>query len=112
MIDKYIEAGIILTETALNGDYKKGNIVAQKNRKLFEVLAHDKVLAMKVLTQVMISDNDSARSMAAADLLRLNIMTDQAASVLTEVAKRTDIIGFEAMMALKIWKGEISGKAL
>jgi hypothetical protein len=112
IINQYIETGTTLTETVFSGDYKKGNVIAKKNRKLFDVLAKDKELAEQVLSQVMICNTDKARSIAAADSLRLNILTDKAVEVLKDVAKRGDIIGFESEMVLKIWRGEVPGKAL
>jgi len=112
IIDQYIETGVVLTETALNGDYKRGNTIAKKNRKTFDFLTHNKDLAISILAQVMNSDIDKARSIAAADSLRMNIMIKKAINVLEEVAKRSDIIGFEAKTALRIWRGEFPGKTL
>lgn len=112
LVQQYIETGMVLTETSLNGDYKKGNKIAKENRKVFETLEQNKDLAIQVLMMVMNSDNDKARSIAATDALRLKIMTEQALNVLTEVAKRSDIVGFGAETALKIWRGEFPGKAL
>jgi hypothetical protein len=112
IVDQYLETGVVLAETALIGDYKRGNKFAKKNRKVFDALRQDKDLAIQVLQQVMNSDNDKARSIAAADAIRLNIMIEQAVVVLEEVAKRSDIIGFEAKTALKIWRGEFPGKTL
>ena len=112
LVEQYLKTGVVLTETSLNGDYKKGNKIAKENRKVFEVLGHDKDLAMQVLIQVMNSDNDKARSIAATDAIRLNIMIEEAVGVLEEVAKHRDIIGFGAETSLKIWKGEFPGKTL
>ena len=112
IINQYLETGIVLAETALNGDYKRGNKIAKENRKVFVILGQNKDLAVQVLMQVMDSDNDKARSIAAADAIRLDIMVKQAVDVLEEVAKRSDIIGFEAKTALKIWRGEYPGKTL
>lgn len=112
IINQYLETGIVLSETALNGDYKRGNKIAKENRKVFAILGQNPDLAMQVLMQVMNSDNDKARSIAAADAIRLNIMVKQAIDVLEEVAKRSDIIGFEAKTALKVWRGKYPRKTL
>lgn len=112
IIYQYLETGTILAETALIGDHKRGNKIAKENRKVFSILCQNKDLAIQVLMQVMSSDNDKARSIAAADAIRLEIMIEQAVGVLEEVAKRNDIIGFEAKTALKIWRGEFPGKTL
>jgi thiamine kinase-like enzyme len=112
IVEQYIEAGKVLTETTLNGDYKRGNKIAKELQKVFEKLGKNEDLAIQVLSQVMSSDIDKARSMAAADALRLNILVEQAIIVLEEVAKRSDIIGFGAETALKIWRGEYPGKTL
>lgn len=112
IINQYLETGVVLAKTALNGDYKGGNKIAKENRKVFAILGQNKDLAVQVLMQVMNSDNDKARSIAAADALRLNILIEQSIDILEEVAKRSDIIGFEAKTALKIWRGEFPGKTL
>jgi len=112
IIEEYIEAGIVLTETTLDGNYKRGNAVAKRLQKAFILLEQDKELAEQVLMQVMNSKIDKARSMAAADSLRMRILVEYATCVLEEIAMRDDIIGFGSQMTLRIWRGEVPGKTL
>ena len=110
IIDQYIECGAILTETTLNGDYKRGNKVTKKMEKLFNIFAQDKDLATFILTQVMDSNVDKARSIAAVEALQLNIAIEKAVNVLEEVSKRSDIIGLGPKYALMRLRGEIPNK--
>lgn len=113
LIEKYIEAGIIMTEALPNGDYKTNNREAKKLKRIkSDFLENDLDLAKHVFAEVMKSENDMARSIAATDALRLNILIEQAIDTLIEVAKRNDIIGFGAETALKIYRGEFPGKTL
>ena len=111
-INQYLKTGTVLTETALSGNYKRGNIIAKKNRKVFDYLSQNRDLAIEVFSTIMNSDNDKAKSIAAADSIRMNIMLEQATTVLEELAKRNDFVGFEAELVLRIWKGEFPGKTL
>lgn len=86
IICQYLDTGDVLTETALNGDYKRGNKIAKENKKVFIILGQNKTLALQILQQVMNSNNDKARSIAATDAIRLDIMVEQAVCVLEEVA--------------------------
>ena len=106
IINQYIEAGIILSETTLSGDYKKGNPIARKLAKPSELMSNDEELAIQVLTEVLKSDNDYTRSLAASEALGLGIMIEKSISILEEVARRNDTIGFGAEMALRRWYGE------
>ncbi|KJS22039.1 MAG: hypothetical protein VR72_08135 [Clostridiaceae bacterium BRH_c20a] len=113
LIEQYINAGIIMTEALPNGDYKTNNREAKKLKKIkTDFLENNLDLAKQVFAEVMKSENDKARSIAAADALRLNILIEQAIDVLEDVAKRADIIGFGAETSLKIWRGEYPGKTL
>ncbi|MCL2817640.1 MAG: hypothetical protein FWD39_04555 [Clostridiales bacterium] len=38
IIDQYVEAGNILAETTLSGDYKRGNKTVKKIQKIFEAI--------------------------------------------------------------------------
>lgn len=102
-----------MTEALPNGDYKTNNREAKKLKKIkTDFLENNLDLAKQVFAEVMKSENDKARSIAAADALRLNILIEQAIDVLEDVAKRADIIGFGAETSLKIWRGEFPGKTL
>ena len=113
IINQYIETGIVLAETSMNGDYKRGNAIAKKNRNIYELyLETDKEIASQILSQVMESGVDNARSLAATDALRLNIMIEKSVNVLEEVGEREDMVGFLAKTALKVWKGEVPNRTL
>jgi len=113
LVEQYIEAGQIMAEALPNGDYKKNNREAKKLKKIkSDFLENNLDLAKQVFAEVMKSENDMARSIAAADALRLNILVEQAMSVLENIAERSDIIGFGAETSLKIWRGEFPGKTL
>lgn len=113
LVEQYIEAGKIMEEALPNGDYKKNNQEAKKLKKIkSDFLENNLDSAKQVFAEVMKSENDMARSIAAADALRLNILVEQAIGVLEDVAKRRDIIGFGAETSLKIWRGEFPGKTL
>jgi hypothetical protein len=113
LVEQYIEAGTIMAEALPNGDYKTNNREAKKLKKIKnDFLESNLDLAKYVFAEVMKSENDMARSIAAADALRLKILIEQAINVLEDVAKRSDIIGFGAETSLKIWRGEFPGKTL
>ena len=113
LIEQYIKAGIIMAEALPNGDFKTNNREAKKLKKIkSDFLEGNLDLAKYVFAEVMKSENDMARSIAATDALRLKILTEQAIDVLEDVAKRSDIIGFGAETSLKIWRGEYPGKTL
>ncbi len=112
MMDQYLETGTVLAETGMKGDYRRGNKIAIKNREIFNMLKQDNVIGKQVLQLVMSSNCEKARSIAAADALRLGILIEQASAILEEISSRDDMIGFEARMSLKIWRGEVPGKTL
>ena len=107
MIEQYLETGRVITETTMTGDYKRGNAMVRKNAKVNEKLSQDMDLAAQVLSAVMTSDVDQARSLAACTSLRFGILIEEALCVLKEIEKRTDMVGFGAEMALKRWRGEV-----
>ena len=109
MIEQYIETGRVITETTMSGDYRKGNVIAKKNAKVFEQLSKNRSLAIHVLSAVMNSDVDQARSLAASAAIQLEILIEESIAVLKEIEKRDDMVGFGAEMALKRWRGEIPG---
>lgn len=112
-VKQYIEAGQIMAEALSNGDYKKNNREAKKLKKIkSDFLENNLDLAKQIFAEVMKSGNDMARSIAAVDALRLNILVEQAIDVLEGIAKRRDIIGFGAETSLKIWRGQFPGKTL
>jgi len=110
MVEQYIETGRVLTETTMNGDFKRGNAMVKRNSKVYDELSQDRELAIRVLSEVMSSDVDQARSLAACAALQFRIMIEESLAVLKEIEKRDDMVGFGAEMALKRWRGEIPGK--
>jgi len=101
IIELYLESGAILFETTLNGDYKRGNLAAKKLAKPSEFIKKDKKLAAEVLSEVMKSDNDYTRSLAASFALDIEVMTEESIATLEGVAQRQDLIGFGAALALR-----------
>lgn len=109
---KYIALATAEGTSKLSGDYKKGNMLAKKLYKIFLILQSNPTVATQVLGIVLKSDSLRARSLGAVDALRLNVLVNDAVSVLEEASKSSDIFGFGSEMALKIWRGEVSGRML
>ena len=112
LISDYIRFATIEGESKLSGDHKTGNAMVKKLNKIVELIKDDTSHTQTVFLAIMQSDSFRARSLAAVDALKLNILIDEAVSVLEESLKRTDILGFGSEMALKLWRGEVSGKTL
>jgi hypothetical protein len=112
LISKFIEYATIEGETKLTGDYRTGNKMSKRLTKIFELIKDDMDIAQNVLGTVMRSESYRARSLAAVDALRLNILVEEAVALLEEGAKREDILGFGCEMALRIWRGEVPGTTL
>jgi hypothetical protein len=112
LISKFIEYATIEGETKLTGDYRTGNKMSKRLTKIYELIKTDMNIAQTVLGTVMRSESYRARSLAAVDALRLNILVEEAVALLEEGAKREDILGFGCETALKIWRGEVPGATL
>ena len=99
-------------ECKLRGDYKRGNLLVKKINRLVSSIQNEPEMASSVLQKVFSSTSRRARSLGAVSALRMNLLTDKAVQILEEASKANDILGFGSEMALKIWRGEISGETL
>lgn len=99
-------------ECKLRGDYKRGNLLVKKMNKLVFSIQNEPEVASAVFRKAFSSTSRRARSLGAVSALRMNLLTDKAVQILEETSKAGDILGFGSEMALKIWRGEISGETL
>lgn len=105
VIDQYVEIGLILRDTALNGDYKTGNKEIKRIIALFKILEKDIDLAKATLPLLFNNENITTRNRAASHCLSLKIFIDEAQKVLEEAAQEgIRSFSFEAEMVLKVWK--------
>jgi hypothetical protein len=114
-IEEYTRLSVLQGEFMLSLDnYKKHNKNVNKQNRLMKKYFVDKDYEFKVLNVAINNKDDFVRSSAAAAALRDGIteLTDKAILVLEEVAKRPDLIGGGAEMALRIYRAEIEGKTL
>ena len=105
IIEQYIESGLVLRETTLNGDYKKGNREGAKIIKIFKILENNLDLAKQTLPKLYSDENVVTRMEAAAQCISLNIEVEEAIKVLESVSndEENGIFGFNAKMTLKVW---------
>ena len=106
VINQYIESGLVLRETTLSGDYKKGNKEGKKLVQVFKILETDLDLAEQTLPELLSNENVVTRTNAAVDCLSLNINIEKAVDVLEQASsdERNGIFGFNAEMTLKVWR--------
>jgi len=106
VVKQYIETGLVLRETTLNGDYKTGNREWGKIVKLFKILEKDKELASISLQELFHNENVITKAKAAAHCLSLAICVKEAIKVLENIAgdKKNGIFGFNAEMTLKVYR--------
>jgi hypothetical protein len=104
--NQYIETGLILWETTLSGDYKKGNKEGKKIVAVYKLLEKDIDLAKQSLPKLFYDENIVTRTKVAAHCLSLGINIEQAVEVLEQAAsdERNGIFGFNAKMTLKVWR--------
>jgi hypothetical protein len=81
-------------------------------RKMIGIYCKDSDFAIKIFSVLLDNKNDDVISWAAVDALRFNVLIDKALPALEKISLRTDIIGGNAKMALRIYRGEIEGKTL
>ncbi len=115
IIDLHMKSYRIIESALSEGDYKTNNREVKKLRKLKTDLFENNLdLARKVYGNLLLSDCVTAKSIAAVECLRLNILIQEAIDVLECVAKRNDvgISRHSSEMALRIWRGEVPGKTL
>ena len=105
VISQYVESGVVLTETTLNGDYRKGNKEGEKLIKVFKSLENDLELANNSLSTLLRNENIVTRTKAAAHCLSLKINIEQSLEVLELAADDVNngVFGFNAKMTLQVW---------
>jgi hypothetical protein len=106
VINQYVKTCDILSETTLEGDYKRGNKEGEKVVDIFKILENNIELANITLPLLFNNENVSTRSKAAAHCIALNIRVNEAEAVLEEIARDegNGIFGFNAEMTLKVWR--------
>ena len=107
VIKQYVETCNILRETALSGNYRRGNREGKKIVRVFKQLETDVELAKQALPQLFYEENVIVRVKSAAHCIVLNIFVDQAEKLLKEIADDENSYGmsaFEAKMTLKVWR--------
>ena len=106
VINQYIECGLVLRETTLSGDYKKGNKEGEKIVRIFKMLEKDLDLAERALPELFDNENIVTRTKAAAHCLSLNINVEEAVEILEQASSDecNGIFGFNAKMTLKVWR--------
>ncbi len=106
VINQYIESCMILKETTLSGDYKRGNKEGKKIIKIFKLLENNVDIAKIALPSLFTHDNVVTRTKAASHCIALDIFINEAEKILENVAndKANGIFGFNAEMTLKVWR--------
>ncbi|GHU83106.1 hypothetical protein FACS1894196_2470 [Clostridia bacterium] len=106
VVEQYVETCQILKETALSGDYKRGNKEGRKIVKMFRILENNIELANLSLPKLFCNKNVVTKSKAAAHCIALNIRVSEAEKILEEVANDDSygIFRFNAEMTLKVWR--------
>ena len=102
----YEEAGELMYQATLDGDYKTNNREGKKLIKIFKYFEENKVFAMECINEMFQSQNVVIQMEAAAYCLALNENTDLAEKVLLEISENEEngIFGFNAKMTLKVWR--------
>lgn len=66
----------------------------------------------QIFSQLIDSDELSVKLMASSHALKYNYCTEKAEQALEHLATLPGMIQFNAVMTLKVWRGEISGSKL
>ncbi|MDD5928542.1 MAG: hypothetical protein PUC37_01940 [Spirochaetales bacterium] len=106
ILEIYENAGKILYEATLNGDYKSSNKEGKRLIKIFKIFEKETEFGHQCIDRLFESSNIVIKTEAAAYCLALNYKVPYAESVLQEIADNPDnkIFGFNAKMTLKVWK--------
>ena len=106
LIPKYIQLSIEHRENIQNGNYKNANKAYRRLRTIYRKLEENKGLAIPFLQYLLKEENASVRSWAASHALGLNVLTNDAEKVLSEIVEtdKTTMLGFSAEMTLSQWK--------
>jgi hypothetical protein len=114
IVDLHVKSDMVIESVSMTGDHRTNNTEVKKLIRLSAILREDPALAKEVYSQLLRHDCVTTRTNAAAECLRSGIFVQDAVRVLEETAKRDDlgIIGFDATMTLRVWRGEIPGRSL
>ena len=107
LIEKFVKYATIDGEAKLSGDVRKGNNATKKMNKISYILREDKNLAETVYGEIMKSNSFRAKTLAAVECLRMNILLDEAVEILEKGSERKDVLGGGCYWALKIWRGDV-----
>lgn len=89
-------------EATMRGDWRQTNKHAKRIATAFRSITETGEEARNALLQLAQSDDDVVASMAAA--FSLKYATEEAKLTLRRIAKRNDLLGFEAEQALQRWE--------
>ena len=106
VLKMYEEAGKLMYQATLDGDYKTNNREGKKLIKIFKYFEENRPFAMECINEMFQSKNVVIQTEAAAYCLALNENTDLAEKVLLEISENEEngIFGFNAKMTLQVWR--------
>lgn len=105
VVTVFEEAGVVMQEATLSGDYRKNNRQRKKLEKYYKLYAECPELCHACIDRLIESENVVTRTNAAACSIAFDYELDRAKAVLQDIASaRKDIFGFNAEMTLKVWK--------
>lgn len=102
LVQQFAESVIGQDRAIMDGDSKLGNRYAEKYIACFRKLSPFGDEGKEALSTLFHHENPGVRSMAATFLLKFK--TDEALSVLREVASGKGLIAFEASESIKRWE--------
>jgi hypothetical protein len=92
---------------------RKHNSLVKKKRKITKIINNKIELAEQVYSVLLKSDNIETLITTSTDCLRIGIFVEQAISILENIDKNsTGENSFNAMMILRIYRGEVPNRDL
>ena len=104
LVNELIGYAIERGKTMDIGDYKKGNKLFTKIKKLFELLKQQGIPGKEAVARLMKHENPYVRCWAALHSLRYK--TEESKKILEDLANSKEIAGIEARITLNIWEKE------
>ena len=103
LTNDFIENAVILGETTLSGDYKKGNKATKKLFKIEAIMKENSDIAITMLNELLEHENINVKIWAAANALDIKYRDNEAEKILKKIAGMPDIgmLGFSAEMMLE-----------
>jgi septation ring formation regulator EzrA len=103
--ERYMELCSLLDEYSKTG-VKKHNKAMKELAKLFSEVSNNQEIAEKLYSELMDSDDERVKSIAAAHSLGMNINLTKAQKTLKEISQKSNepLSRFNAEMTLKTWK--------